>query len=492
MELRKYQHDEMVKPVRDAFRTGANRVLLTTATGGGKTAAFSYMVKASLDRGNAPWVSVHRDLLVRQASASLTNWGCPHGILAAGSKYDEQRAQVVSIQTLSARLANGWKPPRPSFLIADEAHHSLADSWKRVFDNFGDVPTLGVTATPCRLDGKGLGGVFDRLVIGPTPLRLMNDGYLCRPEYWGVPLAQMPDLSDVGTEMGDYSRAGLAKAIDSKPRLTGDVVSHYLRRAGGLKFCGFAVNIKHAMSLRDAFKSEGIPCEVIHGKLSDDERSDMVERLNTGAILGLWSVDLISEGFDLPAVSCVILCRPTKSLVFHHQSIGRGLRPVFGAGLPLETMADRFAAMKAGGKEVCIVLDHAGNLMRDGLGPVEMEQEWTLDGVKPGRSRESLPAVKQCPNCFRMYEPAPCCPSCGHVPAASERVVKAVAGSLKRLDVKELEEAQARAKRQAQGMAKSEGELVRLFMGRDRMSRGKAIARAKIILRARRGKSASG
>jgi len=483
----------MVSPARHPFRTGAKRVLLTTATGGGKTAAFSYMVRESLARGNSPWVSVHRDLLVRQASGSLTNWGCPHGILAAGAKYDEQRAQVVSIQTLSARLANGWKPPRPDFLIIDECHHALADSWKRVFDHFGDVPTLGVTATPCRLDGKGLGGVFDRLVIGPTPLRLMDDGYLCRPEYWGVPPDMMPDLSDVGTEMGDYSRAGLAKAIDQKPRLTGDVVSHYLKRAGGLKFCGFACNIKHATDLRNAFNAAGIRCEVIHGRLSDDERADMVERLNTGVILGLWSVDLISEGFDLPAVSCVILCRPTKSLVFHHQSIGRGLRPVFGDGLSLETALERFIAMKAGGKEVCVVLDHAGNLMRDGLGPVEMEQEWTLEGANPGRkAREQLPVIKQCPQCFRMYQPAPACPSCGHIPATCERVVKAVAGTLKRLEVKELEEAQARAKRQAQGMAKSEGELVRLFMAQGCRSRGKAIARAKIVLRARREKSASG
>jgi superfamily II DNA or RNA helicase len=210
--------------------------------------------------------------------------------------------------------------------------------------------------------------------------------------------------------------------MEDKPRLTGDVVEHYLRRANGLKFCGFACNLKHASVLRDAFVAAGVPCEVIHGELSDDERSAMIARLDRGEIRGLWSVELISEGFDLPEVSCAILCRPTKSLSLHLQQLGRILR-------------------LSPGKETAIVLDHAGNLMREGLGAAEQDREWTLEGVKKAKaSAETLPAVCQCRECFAMFHRAPICPRCGHELETQERVIKVVKGTLKELSAKEIEE----------------------------------------------------
>ncbi len=444
MELRHYQEHEMVEPVAQAFREfgrsvpgRALRVLLTAPTGAGKTACFSAMTERAMQRGNGSWIMVHRDLLVRQASRSLTNWGCPHGVLSAGGEHDGQSVQVVSIQTLSGRLKRGWVPPKPKFLISDECHHACSSSWLSVFDYFKDVPTLGVTATPCRLDGKGLGAVFDRMVLGPTPLRLMEMGYLVRPQYWGVPPAQLPDLSQVGTDMGDFNKAALAKAVEDKPRLTGDVVAHYKRRANGLKFVGFACNIKHANTLRDAFVAAGVPCEVIHGLLSDDERADMVGRLERGEIRGLWSVDLISEGFDLPEVSCAICCRPTKSLSLWLQQLGRVLR-----------LHD--------GKTFAVVLDHAGNLMRDGLGAAEMDREWTLEGVvKAKKDAETLPAICQCPKCFAVFLRAESCPRCEYVFPVVERKIKAVAGNLKQLSASDIEQAQKRMKAlREQGMTK--------------------------------------
>jgi superfamily II DNA or RNA helicase len=444
MELRNYQFNRMVQPVRRAFSEGAKRPLLTAPTGAGKTATFSYMMRHAVQRGNPSWVMVHRDLLVRQASRSLTAWGCPHGIIAACGGFDGQAAQVVSIQTLSSRLKKGWVPPiRPKFLISDECHHACSASWLSVFDYFKDVPTLGVTATPCRLDGKGLGAVFDRLILGPTPVELMDLGFLVRPKYFGVPPSQLPDLEGIGTIAGDFNKEQLAKVIDDKPSLTGDVVEHYKRRAMGLKFVGFACNLKHANKLRDAFIAAGLPCDVIHGELSDEERGVMIGRLERGEILGLWSVDLISEGFDLPEVSCVILCRPTKSLTVHIQQIGRGAR-------------------KFEGKSFFIVLDHAGNLTR--LGPWEMEQEWSLEGVsKTKRDKELLTQITQCPSCFAVYAKAPCCPHCGSEAAAQkERELKRKEGELKEMEAKEIERI-AREKmeaKKAQSGAKTMSDLI--------------------------------
>jgi superfamily II DNA or RNA helicase len=351
--------------------------------------------------------------------------------------------QVVSIQTLSSRLKKGWIPPKPKFLISDECHHACSSSWLSVFDAFKDVPTLGVTATPCRLDGKGLGAVFDRLVLGPTPARLMDEGYLVRPQYWGVPVSQLPDIEGIGTVGGDFNKAALSKAVEDKPRLTGDVVAHYKRRANGLKFVGFACNVKHANTLRDAFVVAEIPCEVIHGGLSDEERADMVGRLDSGEIRGLWSVDLISEGFDLPEVSCAILCRPTNSLSLHLQQLGRVLR-------------------LSEGKRFAVILDHAGNIMRDGLGSAEMDREWSLDGIKKvKRDTETLPAICQCPKCFAVFLRAPSCPRCEYVFPVVERKIKSVAGTLKQLSAKEIEDAQRRMKlRQAQGMAQTLDQLM--------------------------------
>jgi len=467
MQLRSYQIDRMVQPVRHAFATGAKRPLLTAPTGAGKTATFSYMMRHAVDRGNPSWVMVHRDLLVRQASRSLTAWGCPHGILSAGGEMDEQLAQVVSIQTLSARLKKGWVPKvRPRFLISDECHHSCSDSWLSVFTSFRDVPTLGVTATPCRLDGKGLGAVFDRLVIGPTTAELMDLGYLVRPQYWGVPLSQLPDLSKVGTEMGDFSKADLAKEMEDRPCLTGDAVAHYKRRADGLKFVGFACNIKHANSLRDAFVSAGIPCEVIHGGLSDSQREDMVERLDRGEIRGLWSVDLISEGFDLPEVSCAILCRPTKSLSLHLQQLGRVLRMFPG-------------------KTGAVVLDHAGNCTREGLGLAEGDYQWSLDGiVKKPKEEEVLTEVRQCSNCFANYLPAPCCPACGHASEVKERVIKLTRGELREIRAAEIA-ARAEERRKAKEAKRLRDEEEKRRKAQARRAQGQARDIAALIAHAR-------
>lgn len=483
MLLRCYQQ-KAETDLRAAFARGVRRPLYVGSTGMGKTNLFSSITLGAMSKQNSVWILVHRVELADNTGRTLTRWGVQFGTIGAGLDYDGQPVQVVAVATLAGRLRRGWMPPRPpDLIVVDEADLAAAETWQVIFRAFPAARVIGFTATPARRDGKGLRDSFEELILGPTPRWLMQNGFLATPTYWGVPSSELPDLEGVTRCGGDFNQGELQKAMQRRPVITGNVLSHYVRRGAGAPFIGFAVSISEAERFAKEFTAGGIPCAAIHGdetRLRRGERSDcepttrhgMKNALERGRIRGLWSVDIFGRGIDVPAVKCGIDCAPTTSLPKHIQRGGRILRP-----------DDAFPANW---------IDCVGNLMREGLGPFEMDREWTLDGARQGKARESLPSVKQCPECFRMYEPAACCPSCGHVPAVAERVVKAVAGSLKRLDAKELEEAQSRAKRQAQGMAKSEGELVRLFMAQGCRSRGKAIARAKIILRARREKSASG
>jgi len=434
MDLYPHQREQIVNPVRQAILDGSKRVLVVSPTGSGKTICFVYIASGARKKSNRVWILVHRAELVEQTCRSLTAWDCPHGILAAGCPYDDsQLVQVVSVQTLASRLKQPWKYAEPDILIVDESHHSTSSTWQTVFKAFPSAHVLGFTATPQRLDGKGLAGCFDKMIIGPEPEWLMANGYLTRPIYYGVPPSQLPDLKGLAKTGGDFSKSELALAMEAKPTITGDVVAHYQKRASGVPFIGFAVNLEHAGKLASAFVAAGIPCEVIHGdrtKLSTEERKKMVGRLKAGDIKGLWSVDLVAEGFDLPAVGCAILCRPTDSLGLHLQQLGRPLR-------------------KKQGKAFCVVLDHVGNLRH---GTAEMKREWSLDGVpKKKREAEVLAAVSQCAGCF-VFLPkftGPC-PRCGFLAPVQSRKLKTVKGSLKELAAKEIDAVAANVKTPAQ------------------------------------------
>jgi superfamily II DNA or RNA helicase len=482
MILRPYQLDAE-NAIRRAFSAGFRRPLFVGPTGMGKTNLFSSMTLGARAKGNSVWILVHRVELADNTGRTLSRWGVDFGTIAAGVEYDGNPVQVVAVATLAGRIRRGWIPPHPpEILIVDEADLAAAETWQVIFRAFPSARVVGFTATPQRRDGKGLGDSFDTLVPGPSPAWLMDNGFLARPTYWGVPLDELPDLAGVGKSGGDFDQGELRQAMERKPVITGNVLTHYVKRGAGAPFIGFAVSISEAERFAREFTAGGIPCAAIHGdanRLKRGERTDldpttrhgMKNALERGRIRGLWSVDIFGRGVDIPAVKCGIDCAPTTSLPKHLQRIGRTVR-----------VDDSFP---------CNWIDCVGNLMREGLGPLEMDRELTLEGIKrKPKEAESLQSVTQCPACFRMYLPAPCCPGCGHVPAVIERKVKTVAGSLKLLTAKEIESAQMEAKRKRmdQGQAKTEGELVRQFMAQG-SSRGKSTIRARIILKARRDKA---
>lgn len=403
IQLRPYQQ-AAIDSARAAYKAGHRAVLFQLPTGGGKTVTASTVVHGAAQKGNGTWWLTHRRELADQASQTFHGLGIPHGTVQAGYVSDPHAlVQVASIQTIARRL---HQLAEPDLLVFDECHHIGAASWEALFDAFPRARVLGLTATPWRLDGQGLGRWFSHMVSGPTVSELIEAGSLS-PYRLFAPAT--PDLSDVATSAGDYQRGALAKAMD-KPAIVGDAIGHYRRLCPGQRAVVFAAGVENSQHIVAQFQAAGIPAEHVDGSMSNEARDGAVERFRRGETLVLSNSDLFGEGFDVPAIEAAILLRPTKSLSLYLQQVGRALRPCEG-------------------KREAIILDHAGNSLRHGL--PDDEREWSLeDREKRARSAPSEVPVRQCSECFFVYRPAASCPQCGHVPAVAKREIEVVEGSL--------------------------------------------------------------
>ena len=402
MNLRPYQQ-QLITDIRLQYQLGHHRVLAVLPTGGGKTVCFSYIAQSAARKGNRVCILVHRQELLDQASRSLTAMGVIHGRIQANRSMDLSHAvQVASVQTLARRL---HKLPAEFFqlLVVDEAHHTNAGQWATVLQHFHKAHVLGVTATPCRGDGRGLGDHYQAMVQGPSAAWLTDNGYLASARVLAPPGF---DASDLRKRMGDFDTKDAEQRVTT---IMGDCVSHYRKHLTGQTAIAFCCSVAHAEAVAALFMSQGIAAASIDGSMTTDQRRDLLTALGTGRIKVLTSCSLIGEGVDVPSVGGCILLRPTQSVGLHLQMIGRCLRP-------------------SGGK-VAVVLDHVGNTLR--LGHHLEERDWTLDGVRK-RDREQAPSVKVCPVCFTTCMSATqVCPDCGHVFAPQEtRELKVVDGEL--------------------------------------------------------------
>jgi DNA repair protein RadD len=429
MTLRPYQAD-LKHAIRSRFAQGAKRVLAVAPTGAGKTVIFADITRDAVKRGTRTCIVAHRAEILDQISVALTRAGVQHGRICAGWPIaPRDLVQVASIQTLAKRLD---RYDAPDFVVVDEAHHVAAGQYRDVIARYDQAHVLGVTATPERLDGRGLGEVFDDLVQGPSVQWLIDNGFLARPVYW-CPTA--PDLSGVRTSGGDYNQQQLGEVMD-KPAIVGDAVRHYQRIVGTGRAVVFSVNITHAQHTAAAFAAAGIASSVIDGTMERFQRRQIVEDFSSGKIRVLCSCNLISEGFDLPTVDAAIALRPTKSLALWLQQVGRALRP-------------------SPGKTEAHIIDHVGNTLR--LGCAEDAREWTLDGRKK-RKRAAQIEASVCEHCFAMFRGREC-PQCATVRQPTKREVEQREGELQRLEARDRkrEEGQARTLAELQAVAEKRG-----------------------------------
>lgn len=386
VELRAYQ-SEAIDRVRASFRRH-RRVLLQSPTGSGKTVMFGHIAHSAQAKGTRVCIVAHRRELIRQASDKLSFVGVEHGVISATQRRPI-RAQVVvaSVQTLARRLDH--YQDAFDLLIEDEAHHAVAGQWAKVRAALPKARILGVTATPERLDGRGLGEAFDDLVLGPEIRSLIADGYLSDYDAFTAP-GGGPDLTGIRTKMGDFDAVGLASIME-RSALVGDAVEHYRQHLAGRPAIAFCVNRRHAEAVAERFRAAGYASEAVDGALDDDVRDRRIGGLADGGLNVLTSCDLISEGLDIPAVAGAILLRPTKSLGLFMQQVGRAFRP------------------KSDGSKA-VILDHAGNIHRHGL-PCQT-REWSLTASK--RKKGGAAPVRTCGECFSIcFAGSTSCPACG-------------------------------------------------------------------------------
>ena len=405
--LRPYQ-EEIISETRVALRTNDD-VLVQLPTGGGKTALGAKMIGSAAEKGHRSFFSVHRRELIDQTMETFDKVGIPYGVIAPGiDPRPLERVQIVSIDALKHRLE---KVEAPKFMLWDEAHHTAAAGWKAVKAAYKGAKHVGLTATPERLDGKGLDSQFTYMVRGPSTAWLIEHGFLCQYRAFAP---STPDLSAVHTSMGDYAKGEASAAMD-KPTITGDAIATYQRLARGKSAVVFCVSVEHSQHVASSFREAGVVAWHLDGNTPRGERGEAVRAFRNGEIRVLTNVDLFGEGFDLPSLEVSILLRPTKSLALFLQQVGRALRP-------------------SPGKDHALILDHAGNLLRHGL--PDDERDWHLAGrAKKPKKDGGAAGIRQCPKCFHVHTVAPMCPACGHMYDGSPRVVDQVDGELAEIDV---------------------------------------------------------
>jgi superfamily II DNA or RNA helicase len=408
--LRHYQQ-QAISDLRGAYRDGARAPLLVLPTGGGKTIVMAEIMRSLAARGRSALVLVHRRELVAQTSRKLDLAGVDHGIIAAGTQPSAAPIQVASVQTLVRRLDCITHPP--DCVLIDEAHHATAGSWARVLGHWPGALRLGVTATPVRLDGRGLSAVFDRLVLGPSVADLIFTGHLCPARLYAPPLRA--DLSRITRRAGDFAAGDAAERLD-RPTVTGDAIEHYQRLASGQPAIVFCCTTQHAEHVAASFRAAGHTAATLLGSTQPEQRDRLVQQFAAGDLQLLVTVDVVSEGFDVPAASCAILLRPTASLGLYLQQVGRVLRP-------------------APGKPHAVILDHVGNVHRHGF--PDDPRDWSLDDrLRTGRggNGQLAPSVRTCTTCFAAFKPAPVCPCCGaHCAPEPKRAMRQVDGELQEL-----------------------------------------------------------
>jgi superfamily II DNA or RNA helicase len=423
---------------------------------------FSYLTSRLIAQGRRVMLLAHRDELLEQISKTLAEFEVMHGVIAGGSDYFDPRllAHVAGVFTVVRRLA---RLPVPDYVIVDEAHHCIADStWGKVIAFWRaanpKLIVIGVTATPERLDGSGLGSMFDDMVLGPTTAELIERGRLSAYKLFAPPPREQVDLTGLHTRGGDFRRDEAAGAMD-KPTITGNAVAHYRKHCNGAPAVAFCTSIEHAAHVAEAFQAQGFRAASIDGKLHKDERKRRVQDFGRGQLNVLVSCDLISEGFDVPGIVGALLLRPTQSLSLYLQQVGRALRT-------------------APGKSHAVILDHVGNTDTHGL--PDDEREWSLEGCKrkgkATRDPDDLP-VKQCKHCYAINRAlAQRCSECGQAFVVKARTVAEVEGELQEVDM----EAMRQEQRRQQGQAKTVESMVHGL--------GYSAGRAQHILQAREEK----
>lgn len=396
------------------------------------------MIRRAIAKDKAVLFVAHRKEIITQTSGKLDQFGISHGVVMANHPrhQPEQLVQVASIQTLTRR-----DKPKADLIIIDETHLACGASYQKMIEQYQGAVIIGLTATPIRLDGRGLGEIYSDIVEVVPMSQLISEGHLVKPRVF-APFT--PNLHTFKTVRGDYDATQISNEMD-KSSITGDIVKHWQAHANKRKTICFSSSVAHSKNIANAFNVAGISAKHLDASTPTAQRDAILQSWRDGEFCVLSNYGLFIEGLDVPAASCCILARPTKSVTIYLQAVGRVMRPH-------ESKTD------------CIILDHAGLTYEHGF--VDMAREWTLNGKKK-RNNENIQAISVhvCESCFCAYsrhEHPNNCPECGAVTSHKERKVKKVdgGGKLVELDADTI----AKLKQQKQNEVKAARTLDQLIV----------------------------
>lgn len=326
-------------------------------------------------KGGHVMFTVHRKELIEQIKQSFIN-----------NDVDLERCTILTVGKIAKRLTTLAKP---TLIITDETHHSLAQTYKKIYDYYSDIPRLGFTASPWRMNGNGLGDVYESMIEGSDVKWLIDNKYLSPFKYYSINLIDDKKLKKSST--GDYSNRSIDEAIGNT--IFGDVVKQYQELANGKQAIVYCHSIEFSKQIVKQFNEDGIKAKHADSKTPTKEREDIMNGFKNKEITILSNVDLISEGFNVPDCSVVIMLRPTESLVLDIQQSMRGMR---------------YKPNKQS-----IIIDHVGNYIRHGL--PDSPRKWTLENrsKKKSTNTESI-SITQCSECFGIVPSGHrLCPLCG-------------------------------------------------------------------------------
>jgi DNA repair protein RadD len=398
--LRDYQLKDL-EQLRAALREHRS-VLYVAPCGSGKGTLITYIVNRCVEQGRSVIFGVRGRALVNDMSERVSRLGIQHGVLLGGHKRERWHpVQVCSIDTLH-RMD---RPPKADLIICDEAHMSASPTWVKTIERYPQAKLVGLTATPCRLDGRGLGELFSAMVQGPSEQDLIDQQYLVRSRVLAPP--PPADLGSVKKTAGEFNAKQLAQVCD-KATVIGDIVKHWRKHASESlgKTAAFGVDQAHANHIAEQFREAGYEWAYVDAETPDKERAQIWRDLDHGTLRGVASCGCISIGWDHPVVSCLIAARKTASLGLWRQMLGRGSRPYPG-------------------KDSFLVLDHVGNThLHQPYGMFEDRVPWSLDGEPVRGMGETAESVTTCKACYATFKTGPrVCPYCGAMIVVKPRKV---------------------------------------------------------------------
>ena len=393
---RPYQLDALQK-CRNNVAAGVKSQVLMLATGGGKTFVAAMIAESVVRKGGRFFFIVDSLELVEQAATAFATAGLGVGVIQGMHEWTDysQPVQVATIQTLRSRWEKLATHLMPTVLMVDECH-VIHKAHEKIIREccFKSIPVIGLSATPFR---RGLGTLFEELVVGATTADLTKHGYLAPVRCYAP---YIPNLDSVRKKNdGDWQEDALGDFM-GEAKIVGDVVKNWKRLGENRQTLVFGCNVAHSKLLRDAFRSAGVNADHVDGYETDKRvRAQKISDFKAGKIQVLCNVAVLTKGFDAPECACIVIARPTKSLMMHIQIIGRGLRT-------------------AEGKKDCIIIDHAGNCIRNGLPTESLPCELDDGDLKRNLDRKvkerDEPTEHPCPSCG-LLKLSRQCPACKYV-----------------------------------------------------------------------------